>query len=443
MRPLDLNAEIVELAPAPTRLDPTDASSLREMAFRADAWTPQETERLRGLFGADAAICDIADQLGRGRAAVAERITLLGLRRNSTRPWTEFDDAQLVRRYGREPTAAIASDLGRSCSAVYARARFLDLTESNPPEWTAWEDTQLVEGYGRGVPLKQLATLVGRPLAGLSSRAGYLGIVHANHPPDWSEAEAFRALELAEAGHRYTSIIVMLAEEGFPSRTVRGFGLAVRKLGYGRGWGRAWTAEEDALLIQAYAKGTSLTPLRQQLGRTPGSLRHRAEYLKLRGSHANRNGWRLGPDWTEADEALLRAEYGRTGTKALAAKLGRTKAAVTSRANSLGLVHGYIRPFSDDETKALDIAFRTGVSIADLAAALNRKPMSLSKYGTKHGYAFGRRMRRTVTLEELLALAPPPGASAASPRAAVREKRGEGVRGADWARENGARHAGK
>ncbi|MHA0111256.1 hypothetical protein ACXYUI_29645, partial [Klebsiella pneumoniae] len=87
-------------------------------------------------------------------------------------------------------------------------------------------------------------------------------------------------------------------------------------------------------------------------------------------------------DWTEADEARLRADYGRVPTKVLAASLGRTKAALTSRANSLGLVHGYIRPFSDDETRALDVAFNTGVSLADLAVALNRKAMSLSKYAT-------------------------------------------------------------
>ena len=255
------------------------------------------------------------------------------------------------------------------------------------------------------MPLAQIATLIGRPFGGLSSRAGALGIVHANHPPDWSAQETSRALELAEAGHRYTAIVDMLADEGFPQRTIRGFGLAIRKLGYGRGWGRAWTPEEDALLQKAYGEGTSLTPLRRQLGRTSGSLRHRAEYLELRGRHANRNGWRIGPDWTEAEEARLRADYGRVPTKLLAARMGRTKAALTSRANSLGLVHGYIRPFSDEETRALEIAFRTGVSIADLAVALDRKAMSLSKYATNHGYQFGRRPRRTVTLEGLLAAA--------------------------------------
>lgn len=403
MTPIDLAADIVELAPAPCHVLP--AAPLREMAYRADAWTPQESERLRALFLDDTAISDMALALGRGRAAVSERIALLGLRRNSTRSWTELDDAELTRRYGTEPTANIASDLGRSCSAVYARASILELTDGNPPEWSPWEDAQLVEGYRRGVPLAQIATLIGRPFGGLSSRAATLGIVHANHPPDWSEQETARALELAEEGHRYTAIVPMLVAEGFPPRTLRGFGLAIRKLGYGRGWGRPWTPEEDALLRKAYSDGTSLTPLRRQLGRTSGSLRHRAEYLGLRGLHANRNGWRTGPDWTEADEARLRADYGRVPTKALAASMGRTKAALTSRANSLGLVHGYIRPFSDDETRALDVAFRTGVSIADLAVALDRKAMSLSKYATNHGYRFGRRPRRDVTLEALLAAA--------------------------------------
>lgn len=129
MRPLDLDADLVELAPA---LSPTCSPvPLREMAFRVDAWTPHESERLRALFLDDTAIGDIALAIGRGRAAIAERIALLGLRRNSTRAWTELDDTELTCRYGCESTATIASDLGRSCSAVYARARLLDLSESN------------------------------------------------------------------------------------------------------------------------------------------------------------------------------------------------------------------------------------------------------------------------------------------------------------------------
>ena len=48
MKPLDLDADIVELVPAPRLVLP--ATPLREMAYRADAWTPQESERLRALF---------------------------------------------------------------------------------------------------------------------------------------------------------------------------------------------------------------------------------------------------------------------------------------------------------------------------------------------------------------------------------------------------------
>src|SRR3546814_21121361 len=88
----------------------------------------------------------------------------------------------------------------RSGAAVYARAGFLDLTDVNPPDWTEWEDAQLGGGYRRGVPLRQVGTLIGRPLGGISSRAGLLGIVHAHHPPCWSDEETARALHLAEIG---------------------------------------------------------------------------------------------------------------------------------------------------------------------------------------------------------------------------------------------------
>src|SRR3546814_7985810 len=71
--------------------------------------------------------------------------------------------------------------------------------------------------------------------------AGLLGIVHAHHPPCWSAEETARALELAEAGHRYHAIMAMMVAEGFPERTIRGFGPAIRKLGYGRGRGRPWS----------------------------------------------------------------------------------------------------------------------------------------------------------------------------------------------------------
>jgi hypothetical protein len=91
---------------------------------------------------------------------------------------------------------------------------------------------------------------------------------------------------------------------------------------------------------------------------------------------------------------------------ALAEKLGRTKAALFTRANLLGLVHGYIKPWTDDHVRALAIAFNHGIAIADLAVALDRKPMSVSKYATKYGFDFGRRARSSkfLTLADIMAL---------------------------------------
>ena len=50
-----------------------------------------------------------------------------------------------------------------------------------------------------------------------------------------------------------------------------------------------------------------------------------------------------------------------------------------------------------------------GIAIADLAAALDRKACSVSKYATNHGIRFGRRTRRTPTptLDDILALDAP------------------------------------
>ena len=108
----DLAPDIVELAPC-RETDVHAHPPLRETSFRTDAWLPAETDRLLVLFGADEPLDAIADALGRGRAGVTARIQLLGLRRHSTRPWSELEDADLCARYGAVATAEIASALGR------------------------------------------------------------------------------------------------------------------------------------------------------------------------------------------------------------------------------------------------------------------------------------------------------------------------------------------
>ncbi len=403
----DLAPDIVELVPCPDRAVP--GGRLREVAYRSDAWTPDEIATLERLFSDDVAIDAIAETVGRGIHGVRDKIATLGLRRNSHRQWSEDEDAWLTREYGSRPASALAQDLGRACTAVYARAGLLGLTEVNPPRWTDWEDAQLRAGFDRAIPVAQIAALVGRPLSGTITRASNLGLRHPNNPPGWTEAEAARALTLASEGHRYLAIIETMAAEGFPRRTKAGFGPRLRKLGYGRGWGRQWTPDEDALLSRVYAEGRSRTPLIERLGRTTSSINWRVEHLGLRGTHANRDGFRGGPVWTETDIATLREHYGKLPMLELAAMMGRTKASLFTRANILGLVHGYHRPWTDEERRAVALAHAHGVALPDLVAALGRNYAGVHKFAEKQGLAFARRTRRkpAPTLQDILALAAP------------------------------------
>ncbi|ALR20144.1 MULTISPECIES: hypothetical protein [Sphingobium] len=415
----DLDADIVELTPFVPETEAVPTAPLVELAFRTDAWLPDETSRLRAAFADDRTIDEIATMLGRPRAGVATRIHDLGLRRNSRRSWSDWDDEEMARCYAHVPTATLAARLGRGVSALYARARLLGLSEPGSPPYSGWEDAQLRAGYEKGVPVAQISSLIGRPLSGVIARASVLGLRHACQPDDWSDAEMTRALNLATTGARYMAIARMLAHEGFPERNSRSLGQRLRMLGYGRGWGRAWIAEEDDLLRHAYATGASLTPLRERLGRSSHSIRWRAEALKLRGTHVRRDGFRQGPVWTAEDEARLRADYGKIPTREIAEALGRGLRAVLYRANHLGLVHGFMRPFSSDEDRAIQNAWLHGVSMVDVAEALGRDPAVIGKHAARIGYRFndparpsrGPRTRRAsrapVTLDSLLALDPP------------------------------------
>ena len=420
----DLSFDLVELAHC---AEPPQAGPLREVAFRGNAWLPEEDDRLRTLFAADMPVDAIADQLRRGRAGVSTRLCELGLRRNTSRPWSELEDQLLVERYGKDPAATLALELGRGCSSVYIRAAKLGLSEACAPPYSAWEDAQVRAGYESGVPPHQIGLLIGRTLFSVRSRAHKLGVTSPFADQDWTQEELDRLLDLAVEGHRYLEIIERLVAEGFPRRTKAGLGPKLRQLGYRRGWGRRWTAEEDDLLRHCYATGASLTPLKEGLGRTTCSIRWRVKELGLQGTHAKTAGWRTEPVWTEAEEQILRDRYGKVKTRELAAELGRSRMATLNRAWHLGLKHGYWRPYTEDELRAYRIAFDEGVAIADLAIALERSAFTVSKYATdKLGLHFGRRPRRRppLTLAEILELPLSGQVPAAAPPVAPRRRGG-------------------
>ena len=189
----------------------------------------------------------------------------------------------------------------------------------------------------------------------------------------------------------------------------------LRKLGYGRGWGRPWLEEEEALLRQVYANGESLAPLRERLGRSRTSIAYKAGEMGLQGTHARPNGWRTEPAWSETDVAILRRNYGRVRTDELAKVLGRPKAGVFNKAWSLGLRHGFMRAFTEEEQSAIRLAHAHGLSLTDFAAALGRDVAVVSKHAIRLGVPFKdravraprtcRAARRRWTLAEILTLA--------------------------------------
>ena len=91
-----LPCDLVELVPCPAMSPAGPAAPLKELPFRKDSWLPDEITALRAAFAADADLQAIANQLARTLNAVRSKISELGLRRNSSQPWSELEDAYLA-----------------------------------------------------------------------------------------------------------------------------------------------------------------------------------------------------------------------------------------------------------------------------------------------------------------------------------------------------------
>lgn len=232
-----------------------------------------------------------------------------------------------------------------------------------------------------------------QPPSGTAGRASTLGLRHPNRPADWSAQELKRALELAETGILYRAIVARLTQDGFPARSAIAIRAKLRALGYSRGLGPPPGARRGRAARSRLRRRQKPDPAHRAPRPTQEFDGWRAGLLGLRGTHSRRNGFRDGPEWSEADLAVLRAHYGKMPTPDLAKALGRSKATVFTRAHTLGLEHGRIVAWTNGDHEALEVAHRHGIAIADLAAALGRKPCSVSKYATRHGFAFGRRPR--------------------------------------------------
>lgn len=106
-----------------------------------------------------------------------------------------------------------------------------------------------------------------------------------------------------------------------------------------------------------------------------------------------------GQAWSPGDDATLAAEYGKTKRRELAAKLGRTPAAVTLRASKLGVADPARRPA---HTPVRYAGWTTEQALAEFEL-FKQSRKSIARYCATKGYdrnAWSYAMRRHVSEED-------------------------------------------
>jgi hypothetical protein len=127
---------------------------------------------------------------------------------------------------------------------------------------------------------------------------------------------------------------------------------------------RYWTADEDAIVRAEYGR-TAKLELAARLDRTPSAVHGRAGILGLRRPPGARTVW------TPERVAILRAEYRRTPTPLLAERLGTTIPGVRHQAAVLGVTGDPARFVWTDELDGLVRELIGQIPGAALAARLN------------------------------------------------------------------------
>ena len=241
--------------------------------------------------------------------------------------WRPAEDRVLRALYPQGvPIRVIAQQLGRSEDAVSERRRTLDLpARPRQRPWSAREDQLLRAASTAGLPAAALASRLDRPAEQVRRRRRAL-------------------LGAAPSPRAYTP-----AEDD-----------AIRSCWKRHPWRRD----------QSNADGDP-ERLAGDLGRSPGSIRLRAQKLGLHQPVRRRR-------WRAYEDAAVRDGYERGLTCAqIAAELpGRTASAIAARAAKLGLAT-YARTWTPRDDRALRALARHGVELERAAQMLARTPEAL------------------------------------------------------------------
>lgn len=263
--------------------------------------------------------------------------------RRRHRRWLEAEDAFLRRRYKTMAPQEIAARLGRTRVSVTQRAsKVLSIRRrTSPTTWRKWEpddETQLRAMYGR-MPTRAVAVSLHRTVSSIHSRAHRLGLarvtVRGPNRPWTSDDESYVLREYTKLPTRDIAGKLNRTIAAVTARALRPrWGAAAR-----RRRRKVWKPAEDAILRSDYGVAGTDT-LAQTLGRSAGALHSRAHKLGLTRPTA------ITPprDWTATEDAFLRASYGNARSNQIALQLGRTRGSVLHRAERLRLTSALRSP---------------------------------------------------------------------------------------------------
>lgn len=345
-------------------------------------WSDEDVADLAATKGKASAMRVLAIRLGRTVRSVSERYKRLAVevggsapQRTNARgrvvPWTAAELDWLRRNYAGASVETLAGSLpNRSLAAIRVRASEMGLAMPRPAAarlaisragggharataskravrrpWTEEEDAVLRRRYPNEGPLTLSRT---RPFKGkrtlrqLQGRAEQLQLLYrpggapsSGRLTQWKRHEdAVLQAHYADRGPAW------IMNNRLPGRSQKAIIKRANQLGLAHSPamshapGQPWTAAEVAA-IEAYCTGFdgSHTPLPKLPGRSAKAVAAKvASFRKGRGTS------KVIRPWAPTEDAHLLSHYPTLGAESCAKALGRSRAAVYNRANTLGLV---------------------------------------------------------------------------------------------------------
>ena len=292
--------------------------------------------------------------------------------------WSHEDDALLIqlRKFDRAPVETIAAELDRTVEAVYARCGKLEILVMERKEWDAAETARLKALFADGLSCAAIARALGRTVGSTRWKIEELELSRPGASGRWSDDETATLIRMhAEEA----SAAAIAAATG---RTPAGVKDKQRQLGLAEPGADPWDAADDARLRAAADGRESVAALASDLGRSEAAIRSRAHKLGVRLAVA-------GSAWTEADRGTLRSTLADGGSiEDAAAALKRSKRATRLMATELGLLEKTGPRTLDAAAKARIREKAATMAVTAVARELGHDVRTLKLVAAAEGFAF-------------------------------------------------------